>query len=223
MDTTLSTSKLTIAKFWNQAKAGRGGMLVGLVPAALITVALFLAMNALIQVRKQEAKPSPRQTLEAYMVPSKPVTARVDRIKPERLNTVVPPRVVPPAGPMNAKASIPVYFSPAPIDLSPNTNTIPLGLQPSAVPNRDVRPMQMPVLNYPHVAQRDGIEGSCEVALDVTPQGRPYNVSATCTNRVFKKEAERAVRNVMFQPGVSEGRQVGWRGVVYPIEFSFDD
>jgi protein TonB len=58
------------------------------------------------------------------------------------------------------------------------------------------------------------------VRFDVDTRGKPYNVSATCTDSIFKAEAERAVGRVEFAPKIVRGKAVERRNVVYPLEFN---
>ena len=76
---------------------------------------------------------------------------------------------------------------------------------------------------YPSRAAERGIEGSCEVRFDVDTRGRPYNVQATCTDSIFKREAERAVGRVEFAPKIVRGQAAERRNVVYPLEFTLQD
>jgi protein TonB len=57
------------------------------------------------------------------------------------------------------------------------------------------------------------------VRFDVDTRGRPYNVQATCTDNIFKSEAERSVSRVEFAPTIVRGQAVERRNVVYPLEF----
>ena len=71
-------------------------------------------------------------------------------------------------------------------------------------------------------AAERGIEGSCDVRFDVDTRGKPYNVEADCTDRVFKREAERAVSRVEFAPKIIRGQAAERRNVVYPLQFTLE-
>ena len=58
--------------------------------------------------------------------------------------------------------------------------------------------------------------------FDVDTRGKPYNVQATCTDSVFKSEAERSVGRVEFAPKIVRGKPVERRNVVYPLEFNIE-
>ena len=95
--------------------------------------------------------------------------------------------------------------------------------KPIAINDRDARPIRPPPRKYPTRALERGIEGSCDVSFDVDTRGRPYNVSADCTNSVFKREAERSVGKAEFSPKIQNGKPIERRGVVYPMEFVLGD
>lgn len=88
------------------------------------------------------------------------------------------------------------------------------------VSDRDAQPIRPPIPSYPTRAAERGIEGSCDVRFDVDVRGKPYNVAADCTDRVFVREAERAVSRVEFAPKIVRGQAAERRNVVYPITFS---
>ena len=95
-----------------------------------------------------------------------------------------------------------------------------LAIDPVAISDRDAQPIRPPVPTYPSRAAERGIEGSCDVRFDVDTRGEPYNVTADCTDRVFKREAERAVSRVEFAPKIIRGQAAERRNVVYPLEFT---
>ena len=94
---------------------------------------------------------------------------------------------------------------------------------PVAISDRDAQPIRPPAPSYPQRAAERGTEGSCDVRFDVDTRGRPYNISATCTDSVFKREAERAVSKVEFAPKIIRGKAAERRNVVYPLEFKLAD
>ena len=89
--------------------------------------------------------------------------------------------------------------------------------------DRDAKPIQPPIINYPTRALERGITGSCEVAFHVDTSGRPYNIDAICTNNLFRREAMRALSRVEFTPKIINGTAVERRNVVYPLVFSLAD
>jgi len=95
-----------------------------------------------------------------------------------------------------------------------------LAIDPVAISDRDAQPIRPPIVNYPDRAAQRGTEGSCDVKFDVDTRGKPKNIVATCTDSVFKREAEKAVSKVEFAPKIIRGKAAERRNVVYPIEFN---
>jgi protein TonB len=103
----------------------------------------------------------------------------------------------------------------------------PAGLQPmlgavSPVQGRNLTAVREPRPVMPEAALRRGISGSCEVRFDVDVSGRPQNVSALCTDDIFRAEAERSVRRSEFLPAIRDGRPVVQTGAIYPLEFKVE-
>jgi len=105
----------------------------------------------------------------------------------------------------------------------------PTDFQPGPVPSIPVlyvdtdtheNPLRPPIPTYPSRALVNNIEGQCEVKFDVNVSGRPYNIIATCTDRIFERAAEKAVSDVQFALKTKAGKAVERRSVIYPIVFS---
>lgn len=77
-------------------------------------------------------------------------------------------------------------------------------------------------VTYPSRAAERGMEGRCNVTVDVDIAGLPYNVEASCTDSIFQREAERAVSAMVFSPATACGEPVERPGVVYPLEFELE-
>ena len=84
-------------------------------------------------------------------------------------------------------------------------------------------PIGPPDVSYPLKAMEQGLEADCEVRFDVDISGKPFNISAVCTDPVFVQEAERAVASLEFAPKIVRGAPVERLGVVYPIRFELGD
>lgn len=83
-------------------------------------------------------------------------------------------------------------------------------------------PIRAPQIVYPSEALAKGLEGDCEVRLDVNPRGVPMRVQAECSDPVFVAPVEAAYWEVSFGPKVVRGERVGHEDVVYPVEFSLE-
>lgn len=90
----------------------------------------------------------------------------------------------------------------------------------SALAGRNIQVVRAPAPSVPAAAMTRGISGSCDVLFDVDTRGRPFNLTAQCTDDVFKAEAIRAVGKAEFLPKIGKtGVAVEQHGAIYPIEF----
>ncbi len=100
----------------------------------------------------------------------------------------------------------------------PSHVTMPT-INPVVVSSRGYQVIREPMPVYPSKAATRGISGSCNVAFAIDPRGKPYKVSAMCTDPVFKSEAERSVLKAEFAPQLIDGQFVSVTGLEYPLEF----
>lgn len=195
--------------------------LVGLPLAAIIVIGLFSMMQKLIAQDFVPPDASPQRLIEVLTPPdpdeadTRPRTEKPQRLDPAQ-KPPPPPRLSSGAADINLpmpslQGSIPGLGSLATIQsLAPS---------PVAIDERDAQPIRKPLASYPRSMAERGIEGDCEVYLNVDPRGRPYDVRAVCTHDGFSREAERAVQRSEFAPKIVRGQPVAREGVVYPIEF----
>ena len=192
-------------------------------PAGLVTISLFAVMAALIATDYTPAEAAERREI--------PTITPQEVVDPEvRVRTPLAPIKVASTPPPPPRLSVakddvnlptPILTGAAPSDAGFQT-VGQLEFSPVAISNRDIRPISPPLITYPDIALHRGLEGECEVRLNVDVRGRPFDVEASCTNSVFEREAERAVGRVEFVPMVREGRAVERRNIVYPLAFSLD-
>lgn len=200
-------------------------LVIGIPLAAIVVFLLFTFMYTMInqdykQPEVEEDKPLARIT------PSEDDTEvrTRNRNKAQRIESADKP---PPPPKMSATRSdidlpTPNIQGAAPTEL--NVDRLDsLAIDPVAISDRDAQPIRPPVPTYPSRAAERGTEGTCEVRFDVDTRGRPYNVQATCSDSVFKREAERAVSRVEFAPKIVRGQPAERRNVVYPLEFRLDN
>lgn len=194
-------------------------------PAAIITGALFLGMRAIIQVDDFTPPKDKSVILEAYYV------SEVETEYTETKREILPPpeaQTPPPIEKLkslvtNPKLPIVEIGGAAPAEyVIEKIEPIKVG-STMAVLDKQANPITTPMPVYPRKALERGLEGDCEVHLNVSPTGEPYSVSANCSDSVFEKAAERAVRKVMFSPLVRDGKRVELLGAVYPIVFRFQE
>ena len=200
-------------------------LVIALGIAVPIVYALFMLMNYLISVKEVKLDQSEQRVLSAITPQQQDSDVRVrQRSKPKRLDSAQKPPPPPKVSATKSQIDLPTprIEGAAPTDLNLGRMDS-LAIDPVAISDRDAQPIRPPTPSYPQRAAERGTEGSCEVRFDVDTRGRPYNISATCTDNVFKREAERAVSKVEFAPKIIRGKAAERKNVVYPLEFKLAD
>ncbi|MEE2922697.1 MAG: energy transducer TonB [Pseudomonadota bacterium] len=200
-------------------------LVIALGIAVPIVYALFMLMNYLISVKEVKLDQSEQRVLSAITPQQQDSDVRVrQRSKPKRLDSAQKPPPPPKVSATKSQIDLPTprIEGAAPTDLNLGRMDS-LAIDPVAISDRDAQPIRPPTPSYPQRAAERGTEGSCEVRFDVDTRGRPYNISATCTDNVFKREAERAVSKVEFAPKIIRGQAAERKNVVYPLEFKLAD
>jgi protein TonB len=193
--------------------------------AAPIAVIIFLLMNMLISVDEINLEQKESRTLTAITPQQTDSDVRTrQRAKPQRIDSAAKPPPPPKQSATKSSINLPTPkidgAVPQNLDLGRMKS---LAIDPVAVSDRDAQPIRPPAPSYPQRAQERGLSGSCDVRFDVDTRGKPYNVAATCSDAVFKSEAERAVSKVEFAPKIVRGKAVERRNVVYPLEFNISE
>lgn len=196
-------------------------LLVGVVIAVPIVLAIFFLMNALITVNEIELDESETRTLTAITPQKQDSEVRTrSRTPPKRIDSAQKPPPPPKQSATKSSINLPTPkidgAAPQNLDLGRMQS---LAIDPVAVSDRDAQPIRPPAPSFPQRAAERGLSGSCDVRFDVDTRGKPYNVVATCTDNIFRSEAERAVSRVEFAPKIVRGQAVERRNVVYPLEF----
>ncbi|MDX1293094.1 MAG: TonB family protein [Hyphomonas sp.] len=200
-------------------------LLIALGIAVPIVYALFMLMSYLISVKEVKLDQSEQRVLSAITPQQQDADVRVrQRSKPKRIDSAQKPPPPPKVSATKSQINLPTprIEGAAPTDLNLGRMNS-LAIDPVAISDRDAQPIRPPTPSYPQRAAERGTEGSCDVRFDVDTRGRPYNISATCTDNVFKREAERAVSKVEFAPKIIRGKAAERRNVVYPLEFKLAD
>lgn len=201
-----------------------GRLLISFAIAAPIAVLIFLFMSMLIAVNEISLEAKESRVLSAITPQSNDSDVRTrQRAKPQRIDSAAKPPPPPKQSATKSSINLPTPkidgAVPQNLDLGRMKS---LAIDPVAVSDRDAQPIRPPTPSYPQRAQERGLSGSCDVRFDVDTRGKPYNVAATCTESVFKSEAERAVSRVEFAPKIVRGKAVERRNVVYPLEFNIE-
>lgn len=199
-------------------------IVVSIGAAAVITLGLFTAMKSLIASEfVAPAETVKRElTILVYTGVDEPATTRRDRVV-KRPKVSTPPPMTKPRGPMT-KVNLPE------LQIKGETPSLPRGnmggiyeSRAIMINPRSVTPISPPIVVYPEDAVRRGIQGKCDVSMDVSDRGKPFNIVATCSHPVFQREAKRAISKVEFLPMIGDkGRAVERRNVVYPLEFKLE-
>ncbi|MGB3625255.1 MAG: TonB family protein [Henriciella sp.] len=199
-------------------------LVIGIPLAAIVVYLLFTFMYSMINQEYEQPEDVEQRVLERITPSEDDTEVRTrTRNKAQRIQSADKP---PPPPKMSATRSdidlpTPNIQGSAPTEL--NIQRLDsLAIDPVAISDRDAQPIRPPVPTYPTRAAERGIEGTCEVRFDVDTRGRPYNVQATCSESVFKREAERAVSRVEFAPKIVRGQPAERRNVVYPLDFRLD-
>ncbi len=196
-------------------------LLVGVAIAIPIVLAIFFLMNWLISVDEIDLEEGETRTLAA-ITPQKQDSEvrRSNRTPPKRIDSAQKPPPPPKQSATKSSINLPTPkiegAVPQNLDLGRMNS---LAIDPVAVSDRDAQPIRPPTPSFPQRAAERGLSGTCDVRFDVDTRGKPYNVQATCSDNIFKSEAERAVSRVEFAPKIVRGQAVERRNVVYPLEF----
>ncbi len=194
---------------------------IGVAIAAPITFIIFLIMNALISVDEIEINQNEARVLSAITPQKSDSEVRTrQRAQPKRIDAAQKPPPPPKQSATKSSINLPTPkidgAVPQNLDLGRMNS---LAIDPVAVSDRDAQPIRPPTPSFPQRAAERGLSGDCDVRFDVDTRGKPYNISATCSDSIFKSEAERAVSRVEFAPKIVRGQAVERRNVVYPLEF----
>ena len=190
-----------------------------------IVYGLFMMMNYLISVKEVKLDETEQRTLSAITPQQQDSELRTrQRSKPKRLDSAQKPPPPPKVSATKANINLPTprIDGAAPTQLNLGRMNS-LAIAPVAISDRDAQPIRPPTPSFPQRAAERGIEGSCEVRFDVDTKGFPYNIEADCTDRIFVREATRAVSKVQFAPKIVRGQAAERRNVVYPLEFKLSD
>ncbi|MCA8901430.1 MAG: TonB family protein [Hyphomonas sp.] len=200
-------------------------LLVGLAIAIPIVYLLFIMMSRLITVTEVKLEAGEQRVLTAITPQQSDSEIRTrQRSKPKRIDSAQKPPPPPKVSATKSNINLPTprIEGAAPTELNLGRMQS-LAIDPVAISDRDAQPIRPPTPSYPQRAAERGTEGSCDVRFDVDTRGKPYNIVATCTDSVFKREAERAVSKVEFAPKIIRGKAAERKNVVYPLEFQLSN
>lgn len=87
-------------------------------------------------------------------------------------------------------------------------------------PRYQIKVVTHPVPSYPTRAAERGIQGACEVHMDIGTNGKPLNVKAYCSHQLFVRASERAAKDMRFEPLEIDDRAYVMTDFVYPIDYT---
>ncbi|WP_340692807.1 TonB family protein [Hyphomonas sp.] len=185
-----------------------------------VAYGLFLLMSSLIDVKEVTLVKAPSRILDT-ITPQLPDS--IDEIrkrpKPQPLDDAIKPPPPPQISTTKSVIDLPEIQIAGAIPTSLPTHVKMPTINPVVVSSRGYQVVRPPMPVYPSRASARGISGSCNVAFAIDPRGKPYKVSAMCTDPVFKSEAERSVLKAEFAPQLVDGQFVSVTGLEYPLEF----
>ncbi|WP_420331904.1 energy transducer TonB [Oceanicaulis alexandrii] len=199
-------------------------LLVGVPIAAVITFLLFMLMQRLILTDEVELEPARDELAISISEEVEDLSVRQREVTMDDVNEVEPPPPPPqierqvaeaPAEDMNTIAGeIPEFDAP---DLGSGDVSFD-------VSDRDAQPMVRIPPQYPPRAAERGVEGSCLMQFDVTPDGTPTNIVALdCTSSLFERSSIRAVERWRYEPRIENGNAFWRRGVQTSLDYQLAD
>ncbi|MHA6289244.1 energy transducer TonB [Maricaulis sp. CAU 1757] len=195
-------------------------LLIGIPVAAIITLVLFIVMTKLIfvegaisddevedleftindEVAEIEARRRDTTIEDVQQVQPPPPPPQIERQRAEQ----------PAEGLATVMGAIPDFDAP-----QLNSESVSF-----SVSDRDAQPLVRIEPQYPMRAAERGVEGSCWVRFDVTPDGTPTNIDITrCDSSLFESASRRAVERWRYNPKVQDGVPVARRGVETRFDF----
>ena len=176
-----------------------------------VAYGLFLLMNSLILL---DAITPQRPD------PDAPMTKRT---KPTPLESATQPPPPPRASATVTDIVLPTPFVPGAVPTGLPTHVKMPTIGPVMISSRDYQVVRPPLPVYPRRAAERGISGTCNVAFSIDPRGKPFRVSAACSDPVFVSEAESSVSKAEFAPQLVDGQFVTVTGLEYPLNFKLGE
>lgn len=205
----------------DRSKSSR--LFLSALPAIGLTCGLFYLMQEAITVDTVKFDQPEFRTLTSIVpeIPGDP-SGLTEESGPVLIETVPPPKMRQ-SEPMTAE-QITMEIIPFNVPGTPIPGASLEDLRPSTIsfgPETGV-PLRSPVPVYPDEALRKGLSGQCDVYFSIDAAGRPFNVDAQCSDPVFERSSERAVRRVQFAARVVNGKPVGQDNLVYPFVYELN-
>ncbi|WP_291842163.1 energy transducer TonB [Maricaulis sp.] len=199
-------------------------LVIGVPLAAIITVFLFYVMQDLIKTEEVQQDEAADDLVFSINDEVAEVEARRRDTTIEDVQQVDPPPPPPQIERQRAEQpseGLATVMGAIPDFEAPQLNSDSVNF---SVSDRDAQPLVRIEPQYPLRAAERGIEGSCWVRFDVTPDGTPTNVDIyRCDSSFFESASRRAVERWRYNPKVENGIPVARRGVETRFDFRLAD
>lgn len=164
--------------------------------------------------RRQRAVPPPPDTPEPPPTQSKPMPTRTTTA------SVKPVASVTSLGLDTAVTGIAITMP----TFSDFSSAVETSATPVVAQSQQAMPMYRVEPKYPQSALKQGKEGYVILKFTIDPQGRPIDIVVVDAkpNRLFNKEAIRALRKWKYQPQVQNGSPVSQHGQTARLEFKLN-
>ena len=195
-------------------------LVIGVPVAAIVTVFLFYVMQDLIKVDEVDQPDEVDAVTFSINDEVAEVEARVRDTTIDDVQQVDPPPPPPQIERQRAEQpseGLATVMGAIPDFEAPQLNSDSVSF---SVSDRDAQPLVRIEPQYPLRAAERGIEGSCWVRFDVTPDGTPTNIDIyRCDSSFFERASSRAVERRRYNPKVENGVPVARRGVETRFDF----
>ena len=187
---------------------------------ALATFALFTLMTALISGEFQAGEKFETPSFEINPIAEdiKVVKRQTEVVQVKRVVTPPPPPQIERQQASKPAEAIASIEGAIPEFEAPKIDRQNFKIQ---VSDRDAQPLvRIPPIMPPRAEK----SGHCKVRFDVSPEGQPFNVTATyCTQNLFERASTKSVQKWKYNPKIVDGRAVARSGVESKITFKLTD
>lgn len=191
---------------------------IAMLLAVPLVYALFLMASWLVKV-DEVTFPAVTERPLTIITPQEEI---IETVKPAaKMELTITDKPPPPPRPaIDTRGNVPVFTIGEPVTNFDRVGLKPPVVQVSALAGRNIKVVRPPVPVIPQTAISRGLSGTCNVLFDVDTRGRPFNLTAQCSDNVFEAEAIRSVSKAEFLPKISQtGVAVEQHGAIYPLEF----
>ncbi|MGL6259601.1 energy transducer TonB [Vibrio sp. WXL103] len=203
-----------------------GRLLLATPPALLITLSIFMFMSWMVDTsHRKTPDASEGVSFNMVMVENEQDVQRRRRTAPEKPETPEMPEQTPMAQSEDLVSDMAMMDQPV-LDLDTSID----GLAISAPTfsdfnaNQQVMPLYRVEPRYPPNALRRKIEGYVVMSFTIDPTGKPTDIKVVEAqpNRVFEREATRALRSWKYQPKLVDGSAVAQPNQTVKLEFQLE-